>query len=314
MTDQNILVSVVIPTYSRNKLLRRAIDSVLNQTYKNLEIIVVDDNPEGSEWRRSTEKLMEPYRDNFRIRYIQNKKNLGGAGARNVGIKASSAEYIAFLDDDDEYYEERIEKQLEGFLNSASDKLALVFCDAAMIGDNNKFVCYLKPRYKGCCLYEAMKDNCLAPTSQWMAKKSALKDVGMFSIVPCKQDSILILKLLSKGYEVDYVPAVLSRYRNTDDPGRITCSGIKNIKGELLYRKECRKLYGNLNRCQIKEVEYSFNCILYHLYSGNNMPSEKKRYREAMIKAFPLRTALQIIHDRASGLKWKMKANFTKAM
>lgn len=314
MNNQSIPVSVIIPTYSRNDTLIRAINSVLNQTYQNLEIIVVDDNPVDSVWRIRTENLMEGYIDNPKVKYIKNKENLGGAGARNEGIKASSSDYIAFLDDDDEYFKERIEKQMDFFLEHASDKTALVFCDAVMTGDNDVFVCYLKPRYKGCCLYEAMKDNCLAPTSQWMAKKSALKDVGMFSIVPCKQDSILILKLLSKGYEVDYVPIVLSKFRNTNDPGRITCSGIKNIKGELLYREECRKLYGNLNRSQIEEVEYSFNCNLYHLYSGNNMLSEKKRYMKAMIKAFPFRTVLQIAHYRATELKWKIKAHFMKAM
>ena len=309
MNNQSIPVSVIIPTYSRNDTLIRAINSVLNQTYQNLEIIVVDDNPVESEWRICTEKLMGRYIDNPKIKYIKNKENLGGAGARNEGIKASSSEYIAFLDDDDEYFKERIEKQMDFFLNHASDKTALVFCDAVMTGDNGVFVCYLKPRYKGCCLYEAMKDNCLAPTSQWMAKKSALIDVGMFSIVPCKQDSTLILKLLSKGFEVGCVPIVLSRYRNIVDPRRISCSGNTNIKGELLYRKECRKLYGNLSRSQIKEVEYSFNSILYHLYSDNKIYSKKNKYRKAMMKAFPFRSVIIFAHDRVSLLKWKIIAS-----
>ena len=252
-------MSVVIPTYSRNDTLCNAVDSVLGQTYQNLEIIVVDDNPADSEWRKSTEELMAKYADDPRIRYLKNKENLGGAGARNEGIKAASGEYIAFLDDDDIYFEERIEKQLECFLNNQSEKLALVFCDAVMTGDNNLFMCYMKPHYKGCCLYEAMKYNCLAPTSQWMARKSALLSVGMFSIVPCKQDATLILKLLSKGYEVDHVPIVLSEFRNNTDPRRITCSGTKNIKGELLYRKKCRKLYTRFTEKQIKEIEYTFN-------------------------------------------------------
>ena len=307
MINQDILVSVVIPTYSRNDSLCRAIDSVLDQTYQNLEIIVVDDNPMDSEWRKSTETLMAKYADDHRIRYLKNKENLGGAGARNVGIKAARGDYIAFLDDDDVYFKERIDNQLECFLNNQSEKLALVFCDAVMTGDNDVFICYLKPRYKGCCLYEAMRDNCLAPTSQWMAKKSALVSVGMFSIVPCKQDSTLILKLLSKGYEVDCVPKVLSQFRNSSDPGRITCSGTKNIEGELLYRKKCRKLYTHFNKEQIKEIEYTFNSTLYHLYDDNKMIPEKRKYRKAMIHAFPLRAISVIVHNKASLMKWNIK-------
>ena len=310
MTDQNILVSVVIPTYSRNESLSRAIDSVLDQTYQNYEIIVVDDNPADSDWRALTEILMDKYNNNPKVRYIKNEKNLGGAGARNEGIKAAYGEYIAFLDDDDEYFSERIEKQIECFLNNDSEKLALVFCDAVMTGDNEEFICYLKPHYKGNCLYEAMKENCLAPTSQWMAKKNALMDVGLFSIVPCKQDATLILKLLSNGYEVDYVPEVLSKFRNCSDSGRITCSGTKNIEGELLYRKKCRKLYGNLNNKQIKEVEYTFNSVLHHLYDDNRMIQGKKYYMKEMIKAFPARAALKLTHDQLSSLKWKIKRKY----
>ena len=70
MKDQNILVSVVIPTYSRNDTLCKAIDSVLGQTYQTLEIIVVDDNPVDSDWRKSTEKLMAKYAEDQRIRYL----------------------------------------------------------------------------------------------------------------------------------------------------------------------------------------------------------------------------------------------------
>ena len=103
MNSSEILVSVVIPTYSRNDVLERAIDGILRQTHQNLDVIVVDDNAPKSEWRASTELLMQKYRNDTRVRYIQNAQNLGGAGARNEGIKVAKGDYIAFLDDDDEY-------------------------------------------------------------------------------------------------------------------------------------------------------------------------------------------------------------------
>ena len=123
---EDVLVSVVIPTYSRSDTLERALNGILKQTYQNLDIIVVDDNPPNSVYRLFVQQIIKKYASDQRIRYIQNTQNLGGAGARNVGIEAAKGEYIAFLDDDDEYYPEKIEKQLKVFLNSDSDKLALV--------------------------------------------------------------------------------------------------------------------------------------------------------------------------------------------
>ena len=148
-----ILVSVVIPTYSRNDMLERAINCALAQTHKNIEVIVVDDNPSDSEYRKMAEAIMQKYKDDSRVRYIQNPENLGGAGARNVGIEASKGAYIAFLDDDDEYYPTKVEKQLDVFLNSTSDKLALVYCDVEHANRNGQVDCVIKAKYKGNCLY-----------------------------------------------------------------------------------------------------------------------------------------------------------------
>jgi glycosyltransferase involved in cell wall biosynthesis len=115
------MVSVVITTYKRPTTLERAIESVLNQTYDNIEIIVVDDNNENSEDRIITEKLMEKYLDNQKIKYIKHKKNLNGAAARNTGIKYSKGDYLTFLDDDDELMNCKIELQVEKLEKSSKD-------------------------------------------------------------------------------------------------------------------------------------------------------------------------------------------------
>ena len=300
---QDILVSVVIPTYSRNVTLSRAIDSVLQQTYQNLDIIVVDDNSEDSEWRKSTEDLMEKYAEEPRIRYIKNKQNLGGSGARNEGIKAARGEYIAFLDDDDEFFPLKVEKQLERAISSSMTRLALVFCDVQMLYGDGNFMCNVESHYKGCCLYEAIKDNCLASTSQWLAVKSALVDVGMFTDVPCKQDSTLILKLLEAGYEVDYVPEILLKYYFYDIP-RISSKGMKNIEGELSYRDKCRKNYRLFNRKQIKEIEYSFWVRLYKLYKGRKMKKEEIKYLTLIMRAHPVKACRVILSEKTQKLKF----------
>ena len=101
-------VSVIIPTYKRANYIKRAIDSVLNQTYRDIELIIVDDNNPGDEDRNKLEKIIKEYKDE-RLIYIQHEKNLNGAAARNTGITKATGEYITFLDDDDFYLEDRIE-------------------------------------------------------------------------------------------------------------------------------------------------------------------------------------------------------------
>lgn len=109
----NPLVSVVTPTYKRPEKLPRAINSVLNQTYPNVEIIIVDDNNPDTEARRKTEEIMASYADNPRVKYIKHEHNKNGSAARNTGAKSSSAEYLAFLDDDDEFLPEKIAAQVQ---------------------------------------------------------------------------------------------------------------------------------------------------------------------------------------------------------
>ena len=90
------MITVITPTYKRHQYLKNAIDSVLNQTYKGFELIVVDDNPAGSKERALTEEVMKGVTDP-RVVYIQNEQNLGGAGSRNRAIEMAKGEYIAFL-------------------------------------------------------------------------------------------------------------------------------------------------------------------------------------------------------------------------
>lgn len=113
----NRIVSVIIPTYKSGETLIRAIDSVLNQTYQAIEVIVVDDNNPGTEDRKRTEQLMRRYCGEDRVKYIKHTKNKNGSAARNTAFRNSKGEYIAFLDDDDYFLPLKIEHQVR-YLNS----------------------------------------------------------------------------------------------------------------------------------------------------------------------------------------------------
>lgn len=107
---RHVLVSVIITTYHNEEYLPRAIDSVLGQSYSEIELIVVDDNPPGSRSRQATERLMEGYPQAV---YLRHPENRNGAAARNTGIHAATGEYIAFLDNDDVYFRGHIGKCVE---------------------------------------------------------------------------------------------------------------------------------------------------------------------------------------------------------
>ena len=131
------LVSVIIPTYGRPNLLLRAINSVLNQSYSNIEIIVVDDNNPGSLERDQTQKLLEKYIQENKIMYIKMDKNVGGALARNKGVEVCSGALICFLDDDDEYLPNKIELQVNKFIES-NFKLSVVGGYANILDNDGK--------------------------------------------------------------------------------------------------------------------------------------------------------------------------------
>ncbi|MEP0213205.1 MAG: glycosyltransferase family 2 protein, partial [Cellulophaga sp.] len=131
------LVSIIIPTYNRQLTIRRAIDSVLSQSYSNIEIIVVDDCSNDK-----TYLIMENFKSDDRVQYIRLDKNVGGGGARNLGIKASKGEYIAFQDSDDVWLEDKLVKQMNVFLKNK--ELDVVFCKIKRISSNSISVFPLK--------------------------------------------------------------------------------------------------------------------------------------------------------------------------
>lgn len=109
MNEKDVLISVIVPTYGNPQFLENSICSVINQTFDNWELIIVDDNDPSTSDREKTEQLVGVFaeRDN-RIKYIKHEKNKNGAVARNTGFTRARGKYIALLDSDDEYLPERL--------------------------------------------------------------------------------------------------------------------------------------------------------------------------------------------------------------
>lgn len=241
------LVSVVIPTYKRPDRLALSLDSILNQTYKNIEVVLVDDNGIGSEYDDATARVAQKYSKVFNnFVYVKNKVNLGGGGARNEGIRFSNGVFVAFLDDDDLFVPEKIELQINKFRESELDNLGFVYCQMTVFDDvtglelsrtNNFFRGNKKP------FIENMK-GCIAGTPTILIKKSVLEHIQGFRLLKSGQDWALILDVLEWGYNIDYLSESLvnvyvsPRERISNSPGKIESleNDIKNIKDGVVVK------------------------------------------------------------------------------
>lgn len=187
------LVSIIIPTYNRARLLGRAIQSILNQTYPNFEIIVVDDCSSDN-----TENVVRSFCDE-RMRYIRHEKNKGAVAARNTGIKAARGEYIAFQDSDDEWLSEKLEKQVRAFKFGPSD-LGVVYTSFWLIDSGRKtyFPSSDVKQTEG-NLHQALLEANFIGTSTAVVRKECFEKTGMFENLPRLQEWDLWLRI-SKHY------------------------------------------------------------------------------------------------------------------
>lgn len=247
------LVSVVITTYGRTDFLEKAIKSVVTQTYNNIEIIVVDDNANNLEVRDKVEAILNRFPQ---CRLIENKKNLGGGLSRNEGIKNARGEFISFLDDDDTYKENRIRRYIDEFFRNESNAIGIIYGYVDAVNSEGEKIGEYKINPSNKPLFQHMC-GCLAATSQWMVPKYIFDKVGMFEDTPCKQDSIMLLKILGEGYEPLCVKESLGNYVEHNQ-GRISGVSQKNITGLNNFHKWCRKYYSGLSESEIVTVECNF--------------------------------------------------------
>ena len=255
------LVSVIIPTYKRSDYLIRALNSVLMQSYSNIEIVIVDDNDPGSEYRKKTKEKINNYKDLAKIQYIENLKNLGGALARNEGIKAAQGEYVAFLDDDDIFLKDKIKHQMEFML---LNKLDLSFSNVAIVNEKGKIIdfrehSYLKSMDNSYLLKNHLMYH-LTPTGTYIFDKKALIKIGGFVPAAVGQEFRLMLKALTENLKVGYFDETnLIQFVHSGE--RISV-GQNKIEGEKELL-ELKKTYFNiLDKDEQKYVLFRYRAML----------------------------------------------------
>lgn len=248
------LVSIVIPTYGRTEYLRRAIESILSQTYDNIEIIVVNDNSRESPYFDITNKIISDLDESKVVSVISQGVNQGGSVARNIGIENCKGQYIGFLDDDDFFYKNKIEKQIMHLKNYDLD---VSICD--MYIDN------IKERKKnlGIARVGSISDfmiNGNTYTPMILSKKQVLINICGFTDTPRFQDHLLMLKILGGGFKVGVLREML--FHHTYHGGIGITSKDNLSKGYKVRLREEKKYLHLLNRTEKRKYFFNVNLSL----------------------------------------------------
>lgn len=238
-------VSVIITSYKADSRLDEAINSVLNQTYSNYEIIVVDDNNPDTPERLFTEQLMEKYNDYGNIIYIKHEKNKNGAAARNTGIETATGSYIAFLDDDDYYYPTKIEETVK--LLEENPEYSSVYTSVEVYRDG-RLVKSRTAEKSGYIWKELLLNEGLLGTgSNLFFKSSAMRTIGDFDERFIRFQDVEYMLRFSKKYRVLALDKVLIRRNIKMNEKSNVPEYIKLKNNKLLIFDKFKDLIEELN-------------------------------------------------------------------
>lgn len=219
------LVSVIMPTYKRSEMLSRAIESILNQSYGDLELLLINDNEPDDEYTKRLMVRVEKYLSDPRFKLVMQKKHTNGAVARNLGIKQAKGEFIAFLDDDDWWEKDKIQQQVR-VLRSLDDTWGGVSCKFTLY-DKNGSVIGRTSKYRDGYIYKDIL-NLISDvaTGTLLLRHIALDDAGYFDESLLRHQDLQLLVNFTSKYklmEVDqYLHCVdVSDAQNRPDPKKL---------------------------------------------------------------------------------------------
>ena len=265
-------VSVVIPTHNRASFLRAAIQSVLNQTFQDFEIIVVDDASED-ETPEVIRSFTEP-----RIQYVRHETNKGQGVTRNNGLSRASGEYVAFLDDDDEWLPQKLEQQVR-LLDSSPAKVGLIYsgfyrADVSTTRVVNRFI----PEKRGYVFAAMCQQNWIGTCSTVLIRRACLEKIGLFDEgLAASADYDMWLRI-SKEFEVEYITEPLVFYSLHEN--RISTNHQSKVRGlEALLKKHAAHFVGDAKSYSSR---YSNLGVIY-CFSGNT-----RKGRGALLRAISL--------------------------
>ena len=275
-------ISVVIPTLNRINTLQRALDSVINQTYKPAEIIVVDNG--------SSDGTLKFLREQYPKITILTENKIGVSSARNKGIKKSINQWIALLDSDDAWHPRKLEIQTS-MLDSALKEYNLIHTDEVWFRNNKHINQMKKHKKQGGYIFERCLSLCCISPSSVLFKKNILDKVGLFDeSLPVCEDYDMWLKICSSEEVLFAQDKLTYKYGG--------------------HKDQLSKSYWGMDRFRIKSIE---NIIK----NFDLTYKQKKHAKKELIKKLKIiingafkRNNLSIVNEFSTKLEYWDKVNF----
>lgn len=260
------MVSVIIPAYNAERYIERTLNSVLSQSYKNLEVLVVDDESQD----RTAEIVKTIARRDPRV-ILWQQKNSGAAAARNLGIQQSTGEFIAPIDADDIWYPQHLEKQIDRFLEGSS-KVGVVYSWSADIDDRDALTGEFRVAdIEGDVYQTLICHNFIGNSSATLIDRRCLEKVGSYTTELQEQnaqgceDWDLYLRLAER-YEFRVVPEFTVGYRQLDNS--MSCDCRKMAKSHALMLQKIEDCHPRISSLLYRLSSSSFYIYLARQSSG----------------------------------------------
>lgn len=263
-------ISVIIPVYNGAKFLPRSISSVINQTHKNWELVIVDDGSTDN----SKEVVSEYVKKDSRIQYYSQPNSGTPAKPKNTAMKYVQGEYVAYLDQDDEWLPEKLEKQLAVFKKYPNEKIGLVGCEAYIVDEKGLFLGISPTVKKNAGLADLLAYDYIFSNSSVMLPAVVVKEIGgrdESAGIDYAEDWDMWVRVMARGYFFRFAEDLLFNYtihanNVSGDTNQLKLADIN----EAFYNKH-KKLYKDNNAEQI---------ILERIALGYSIAGKKQKARK----------------------------------
>lgn len=268
----NEKVSIIIPTFNQVTLFKKALNSAMNQTYKNIEIIIIDDNV-NTKISSQIQEYIKLLSTN-KISYYKNNENLGSAASRNRGAKLSTGKYITFLDDDDIYLPNKVKFQVENMILEQTD---YSFTNIKLY-DANGYVEFRKRKY-----LKKTKDikllhlkHHITCTSSLMFLRNFFLDIGGFDNLDLGDEFYLMYKATNKSNKYTHINKVLVEALIDSNTG---LSSFQNkIKTEQMLFEFKKKQFNSLSFFDKRHIKMRHNAVKAVAYYRNKQKVKTIKY------------------------------------
>lgn len=277
------LVSVIIPTYKRTDKLDRAVWSVLGQTYKNLELLLVNDNVPDDEYTKSLLEKVKAYQTDFRFHLLLQERHINGAVARNFAIKQSTGEYIAFLDDDDWWEKNKLEEQVKE-LSALDESWGGVSCKMTFYDESMRVISKSKKNRDGNIYRDILTLQSDVATGTLLLRHTALDDAGYFDEKLLRNQDLQLLVFFTYKYKLKEVDEYLHCVDVSDNQNRAS-DGFKAITIKENFYKSVKPILKTLTKSDMTCVDSMRNFEIAYIFLRGHDYKNAMKYGLSILRS-----------------------------